>query len=57
MNDCQGAMEPVRVEVRGQKYWIHHTCLGCGLQARVRSRPEDSFEALLKISARSAGSR
>jgi hypothetical protein len=57
MNDCQGAMEPVRVEVRAQEYWIHHTCLACGLQARVRSRPEDSFEALLKISARSAGSR
>lgn len=57
LNECKGAMEPVRVEVRAQKYWIHHQCLVCGFQARVRSSPEDSFEALLRISARAAGSR
>lgn len=46
---CRGEMQPVRVEVKGGRYTLVHRCARCGVERRVKSSPEDSFEALLSI--------
>lgn len=53
---CGALMKPVRIEgSSGSKgvseYMIVHVCEGCGYERRNRVRPEDNFDAVLKVIA------
>jgi len=47
--ECGGLMEPIGVEVKGGEYIIHYQCQKCGYKFRVKARPEDNFEEILKL--------
>lgn len=47
--NCQGAMEPYAIEVRGTEYAILHRCVKCGFERKNRSVANDDFEAILAI--------
>ncbi len=47
--ECKGLMEPIAAEVRDNGYKIHYRCLDCGYTHRVKSSPEDNFEAILAL--------
>jgi len=51
---CGGMMEPVRVEVDGEKYIITNRCVVCGHEKRNKAAKDDDFEVLLEIARRSA---
>lgn len=46
---CRGLMRPVAVEPRGGAWSIRFRCERCGHEARNRSDPADSVEALLAV--------
>lgn len=51
LNECNGLMEPVRVEKKGKEYTIIHRCTKCGLEKPNKAVPNDNFEMLVQISA------
>ena len=46
---CQGAMEPVSLEIKGGQKFIHYCCQQCGFKHRVKAAANDDFEAMLKL--------
>lgn len=46
---CEGLMEPMAVEARGDNYRIIHRCTRCGAVRKNRVAAEDDFEVLLQI--------
>ncbi len=46
---CQGLMEPVAVQKKGEGYRIQHRCQLCGVERWNKSHPEDNFERLLEL--------
>jgi hypothetical protein len=48
---CQGLMEPVEVESKGNEYIILHHCVLCGFEKRNKSSKDDNFETILEISS------
>lgn len=51
-SNCGGMMEPVGVEVKGEKYIIHYKCTKCGYKFKVKSAPDDNFEEILRLSTK-----
>jgi rubrerythrin len=51
-SECQGMMEPIGVEVKGDEYTIYYRCRKCGYNHRVKSTPEDNFDEILKLISR-----
>lgn len=49
--DCGGVMEPMRAEVKGEKYLLHYICKECGHKFQVKSAENDNFNTLLKIAS------
>lgn len=49
MNTCGGLMEPIRVEVKSDKYTIIHRCVKCHKEKRNRSSKDDSIDAILQV--------
>ena len=49
-SECSGRMKPMGVEIKGGEYFIHYQCEKCGYTHRVKSRPEDNFEEIVKLS-------
>lgn len=46
---CQGLMEPIEVEVKGDQYILIHRCLKCQTIKRNKSAKQDDFETILQI--------
>jgi len=46
---CQGLMEPMAVEKKGDGYRILHRCEVCGTERWNKARPEDDFGRLLEL--------
>jgi len=49
---CKGMMEPIGVESKGDEYVITHRCVICGDQKRNRVAPNDSSDAIIRLSSR-----
>lgn len=47
---CLGMMEPIGVEIKGEKYIIIHRCIKCGFEKKNKSSKDDDFDALLRLS-------
>jgi hypothetical protein len=43
-------MEPVSAELRNGEWTIRHRCTSCGFERRSKTVPEDSFDAILRLS-------
>jgi len=52
---CQGLMEPVGVETKGDEYRILFRCTRCGQERWNKAAKEDNFEVLLQIAAEQKG--
>lgn len=48
--DCGGLMIPKAVEIKSDGYKIYYDCEKCGYEHRVKSAPDDNFEAILSLS-------
>ncbi len=48
-SNCSGMMKPMGVEIKRNKYIIHHRCTKCGYKFKVKSAPDDNFEEILKL--------
>lgn len=49
---CQGMMEPVGVEVRGDLYIIHQKCIVCGHTRQNKSSLLDAIEKIITLSSK-----
>ena len=49
LENCEGMMEPIRVEVKSNGCDIIHRCLKCKLEKRNKMSDKDSFEAIINI--------
>lgn len=48
---CQALMRPIGIEVNSDIYILTHRCTKCGIKKKNKIGKEDSFDAILKISA------
>jgi predicted Zn-ribbon and HTH transcriptional regulator len=48
---CQGAMEPVSIELKGEEYVITHQCVKCGFVRKNKTTKGDNFDAILALSS------
>jgi len=46
---CNGLMEPIGAEAKGNKYIINYRCTKCGYKHRVKSVPDDDFNKILSL--------
>ncbi|MFH0806134.1 MAG: RNHCP domain-containing protein [Candidatus Brennerbacteria bacterium] len=46
---CLGLMEPVGVEMKGDKYTILHRCIKCGFERKNKSSEDDDFDMILRV--------
>jgi len=46
---CGGMMESVKAETKGDKILLYYICKECGYEFRVKSLPEDNFEAIIRL--------
>ncbi len=51
--ECEGMMEPLRIEKKGKEFTIIHKCIICGLEKPNKSVRQDNFDMLVQISASS----
>jgi hypothetical protein len=51
---CGGMMQPISVEVRGDKYIIQHRCTQCGTIRRNSASEQDDFERILEIASQNS---
>jgi len=49
--ECNGMMEPIRIEKNGREYIIIHKCVICTLEKPNRAVKDDNFEMIVQISA------
>lgn len=49
--ECDGMMEPIRVEKKGKEYTIIHKCVKCGFEKPNKAVKEDDFQMIIQISA------
>jgi predicted Zn-ribbon and HTH transcriptional regulator len=47
--NCGGMMEPIGIDIKGGEYIIYYRCQKCGYKFRVKTSPQDNFEAILKL--------
>ena len=48
--DCEGMMEPVKVESKKGGYIIFHRCLKCGVRKKNKSVQNDDFDVIVHLS-------
>ena len=48
---CGGLMEPVAVEIRGDRHSLMHRCRVCGHRRRNRTADNDSMDAIVALMA------
>ncbi len=46
---CHGLMEPIALEIRGDRYILLHRCTRCGVVRRNKAAADDDFAALLRV--------
>lgn len=46
---CQGMMEPVDIEKKGQEISVIHRCLVCGERRKNKLAPDDDYQKVLEI--------
>ena len=49
LEECQGLMEPIALEQKGNGYRITHRCVRCGYEIKNNTSEEDSSEALYAL--------
>lgn len=49
-SNCEGMMEPLGMEVKGDGYIIHYKCTECNQKHRVKSSKEDNVDEIIKLS-------
>jgi len=47
--DCNGLMEPIDAEKKGEEYIIYYKCLKCNYKHSVKSSADDDFEEILEL--------
>ena len=52
--ECDGMMEPIRVEGPADEPRIIHRCTKCGAERAVKASPDDDREAILACARRAA---
>ena len=48
--DCQGAMEPIGVEMKQDKYIIFYKCVKCGYLYKVKAADNDDVDKIICLS-------
>jgi hypothetical protein len=48
---CRGLMEPIEIQIKSERCTILHRCVKCGFERRQRSSVNDSFDAIVRLSA------
>jgi rubrerythrin len=48
-SDCQGMMEPIKIDYESGEYIITHRCQKCGYEKRNKTDPNDNFQIILEI--------
>lgn len=54
LEECQGLMDPVALEMKGSRYRITHHCRECGYEKVNDTQEEDSSEALYALAKKLA---
>jgi hypothetical protein len=54
LETCNGLMEPIKTERKGNRYMIVQKCVKCSLEKRNSLRPEDSFEAFVETARKNS---
>ena len=54
LEECQGLMEPVALEMKGESYRITHRCVRCGYEIKNNTTKEDSSDALYVLAKKLA---
>ena len=49
---CNGIMEPIHVEIKGDGYTITHRCLQCGHEKKNKTNEKDNIDEVIYISTR-----
>ena len=49
-NECGGLMEPIRVELEKQVYYLVFRCQKCGVIKRNKVQKDDDFNRVIEIS-------
>ena len=53
-SDCRGAMKPIGVIKKGEKWRIIHQCQQCGKKTIADAKKEDNFDLIIKLSTPSS---
>ena len=48
---CGGMMKPVRIEMKGQEWFLLQLCLTCGFERKNKVVSEDNRNALFKLAS------
>ena len=54
LEDCQGLMEPIGIELKKGEHVILHRCVKCVQVRRNKSSKDDKFDIILQLSSRPA---
>ena len=50
--DCKGAMQPIGVEVKQDRYVIFYKCIKCGHFFRVKAADNDDVDVVIRLSGK-----
>ena len=48
-SECQGMMQPIRVEMEKGDYMLTYRCIKCGFLRRKKMEREDNFDEVIKL--------
>ena len=48
-SECQGMMQPIKVEVERGEHMLIYRCTKCGFLRRKKAEKDDNFDEILKI--------
>jgi Zn ribbon nucleic-acid-binding protein len=51
-SECQGMMQPIRIEMEKQEYILTNECVKCGHIKRNKLAPDDDFDVATQIAQR-----
>lgn len=49
LDECQGLMDPVALDMKEGSYYLTHRCRTCGYEKNNKSQAEDSMDALYTL--------
>ena len=52
LSNCHAMMEPIALEIVGDKYIIHYKCQGCFHTFKVKVDENDSMDEIIKLSSK-----